>query len=48
LILAGWPERIAMLRTGHRTPAVFDRYNVNDRELLTAGQRLAAYLEKNS
>ncbi len=45
LIRAGVPERIAMLLTGHKTRAVFDRYNiVNEQELLTSGQRLAAYL----
>ena len=45
LIRASVPERVAMLLTGHKSRAIFDRYNIiNEQELLAAGDQLVAYL----
>ena len=45
LIRANVPERVAMLLTGHKSRAIFDRYNIiHEQELLEAGDQLVAYL----
>ena len=49
LIRASVPERIAILLTGHKSRAIFDRYNIiHEQELLETGDQLVAYLAQHA
>jgi|GEM_PF-3400540 len=48
LVRSGTSEKVSMKFSGHLSRQVFDRYNISsEQDVLDAGERLAAYLEKN-